>query len=1199
DIKPSNIMLDKKGRVKVADFGLAKTLNIESALMTRSDVAMGTPDFIAPEAMMPGMKVDGRADLYAVGVMLYQMLTGKIPRGRFELPSRVIPMMDKGFDAIVDKAMQTDRENRYSTATEMRQHLDTLLMPAVPVPDLQRHSSVGMPNQAPQASKPGVVTARLAAAAPNPDGRAGATPILPSKSRMPLFISIGATAVMAVGAFVLFDGKKPAPAPLPPALESQATPLPPELTAQQLVDAAKTASTTEPPQSGQRLTAALAPAAMLALKDGITNALGMKFLPVKGTEVMFCIHETRRQDYAAYAAKVHGVDGAWRTQQRNGIPCGDKNDHPVVGVSWEDAQKFCEWLSREEGKAYRLPTDEEWSIAVGLGLKERHGKDITPKTLNQKDQTEFPWSDDYPPKTKDKAGNYADTAWTEKFPSEPGMKDYTDGFPTTAPVMSFKPNQFGLYDMGGNVWEWCEDWYDKERKVRVLRGGSWTHFDHGNRLSSSRDRGTPSTRSSSSGFRVVLAPVAASEGRSAAPSSAANSPTATTTPNTAHGGPSALLASATNAVPFTNIPPSASPLSDEWEPPVNLGPAVNTPHSEVNATLSADELALVIDGPNGRLWESSRPNVDAAFSMARNIPALDNDPAVEKSDPCLSPDGLMLYYSAKPPPEGGDNGWRLYQTRRNSRDAAWEAPKRLGPPASDHSGFVQHPVISADGLTLLFDNGSGTDNAILRCRRASLDAPFDKPEALWRGKGSIYPCWLSPDQTSLFFTEKAHKGSDTTFRLNVAKLTADQVSEVQPLTLPCEGSLAWCWLSPDGMTLYFSSNLPGGRGGMDLYMMRRKATAGPLFKTAATSPDRMAALRVLEKGGKITVEAKNGRMSGIATAAGLPAEEFFVTDVEMSIAGNKPNNFDDTDMLALSHLSKVSFVGLGETNVSGTGLAVLKTLPSLSKLNLRGNPRIKDEDLAQLRNCRLLSFLNFGNIGSFTSAAFEQLSKLVQLTELDPPGVVRDEDLKHFLRLPKLRVLKLEGSVLSADALEQLQSMPALEELDVDLASVDRSVNFADFPNLTQIYCGGLTVDAVKSLATASHLQLLTIRAANGLSPAALGQFTLTPLVKLKNLTFNLNKPLPPGDYFAALPKLERVHVGNHGSTNAFDDAALLGLAKVATLKTVVLEVAVPLVTSQGLATFRKLRPDVKIEGSSVPKESQQSIPPSKPGTPD
>ncbi len=126
DIKPSNIMLDKKGRVKVADFGLAKAVNLESTLLTGSNVSMGTPDFIAPEALIAGMKVDERADLYAVGVMLYQMLTGNIPRGRFQLPSRMLPGVDPGFDAIVDKAMQTDREQRYSTAIEMRTDVERI-----------------------------------------------------------------------------------------------------------------------------------------------------------------------------------------------------------------------------------------------------------------------------------------------------------------------------------------------------------------------------------------------------------------------------------------------------------------------------------------------------------------------------------------------------------------------------------------------------------------------------------------------------------------------------------------------------------------------------------------------------------------------------------------------------------------------------------------------------------------------------------------------------------------------------------------------------------------------------------------------------------------------------------------------------------------------------------------------------------------
>ncbi len=141
DIKPSNIMLDARGRVKVADFGLAKVITQDSGSFTRSDLALGTADFIAPEALIPGTKLDARADLYAVGVMLYQMLTGRIPRGSFDPPSGVVEQLDPRLDAIVLKAMKTDREKRYASAAEMKTAIEGTRQSRTDTPVLPHESS--------------------------------------------------------------------------------------------------------------------------------------------------------------------------------------------------------------------------------------------------------------------------------------------------------------------------------------------------------------------------------------------------------------------------------------------------------------------------------------------------------------------------------------------------------------------------------------------------------------------------------------------------------------------------------------------------------------------------------------------------------------------------------------------------------------------------------------------------------------------------------------------------------------------------------------------------------------------------------------------------------------------------------------------------------------------------------------------------
>ena len=236
-----------------------------------------------------------------------------------------------------------------------------------------------------------------------------------------------------------------------------------------------------------------------------TNTLGMKFVPVSGINVLFCIHETRRKDYAVFAAEVPPGDSEWKTENMAGVPLEDMDNLPVFGVKYDDAVAYCSWLSKKEGKTYRLPTDREWSYAAGIGHKEKWTKGTTPEMRDHLKAGDFPWGKNFPPKSTDQAGNYGDTSRHEKFPLDPFLSDYTDGFTTLAPVMSFKPNEQGLYDMGGNVCEWVEDWLNSKKAEHVLRGGCWH--------SSSRDELRTSARATlpggigyyhSFGFRVVL-----------------------------------------------------------------------------------------------------------------------------------------------------------------------------------------------------------------------------------------------------------------------------------------------------------------------------------------------------------------------------------------------------------------------------------------------------------------------------------------------------------------------------------------------------------------------------------------------------------------------------------------------------------------------------------------------------------------------
>lgn len=293
-------------------------------------------------------------------------------------------------------------------------------------------------------------------------------------------------------------------------------------------------------------------------KDRITDSLGMRFIAVPSGEFLMgapdtddlarqdekpphrvritrefymAAHEVTVSQFRAFveatgfetAAETDGRGSSGYDQARRGFEydspkytwrvTGYSQDdtHPVVNVNWHDAQAFCKWLSKKEGRPYRLPTEAEWEFACRAGSSKRFvTDDAVPGLLSAANLCDRALERQW------------DTLTVRKYGRDPAQIQFLpwdDGHAFTAPVGSFEPNALGLHDMLGNVGEFCADGYDadyyaaspvenpagqiKETKGHVVRGGTFLNDAHLVRVTS-RVECPDECRNYVIGFRVVV-----------------------------------------------------------------------------------------------------------------------------------------------------------------------------------------------------------------------------------------------------------------------------------------------------------------------------------------------------------------------------------------------------------------------------------------------------------------------------------------------------------------------------------------------------------------------------------------------------------------------------------------------------------------------------------------------------------------------
>jgi formylglycine-generating enzyme required for sulfatase activity/serine/threonine protein kinase len=504
DVKPDNLLL-LGSHVKVADFGLAKLLE-QSQLQTASHA--GTPVCMAPEVW--NSKLSPHSDQYSLAASYVQLRTGRYPftgdslialmKAHLMDPPDLGSLGPREQDAL-RRGLAKKPEERYPSCTAFikalvtalmaeRENLDTATAPPVrkrsaPLPPSSQvtQSPSSQRTVTPPPAPPSASTTQRVSQSPLPAGRLWLIPLL-TIGGFVLIVGLILAALIAgrpqdtrvAGA----TGRPDDPGAPVPQPQPKRQPGAPE----------------KPPKEpeGPAGKAVVLPASLASLAKAITNSIGMRLVLIPaGTFTMGSPPvEADRHEYEGPQHQVEittplylGVYEVTQAQYREVMgnnpshfsPTGGGKEEvgnqdtdllPVENVSWEDAVKFCERLSarpqeKQSGRVYRLPTEAEWEYACRGGASYPYSVFHFGNAISSQ-QANF---DGRYPYGGAAAGDYLGR---------------------TTKVGSYEPNKFGLFDMSGNVWEWCQDWYGenyykasprqdpqgpRNGSLRILRGGSW------------------------------------------------------------------------------------------------------------------------------------------------------------------------------------------------------------------------------------------------------------------------------------------------------------------------------------------------------------------------------------------------------------------------------------------------------------------------------------------------------------------------------------------------------------------------------------------------------------------------------------------------------------------------------------------------------------------------------------------------------